>query len=756
MAGDNVISFEQTADGARRRIADAKTRTIVGQCRNQLVDTLPRLLQDLFEHLDDELYTLADKSTSDMVQTTYFEAMRKLRKLRVPIEQAFLRTQLGNFDAFWKGETPQALKPETSEGSLEMSLVDDDVLEEDLAVDSIVSKANNRFHRELFALNMRFAQLLGIPEIGDNENPIAPNRVANAFREALGLWSGEVEVKLVVYKLFDRYLMGFIGGLYDDINDVLVAADVLPKIVQHVRRNPVAPSVQRARNPRQGETGSPDVEGEARGGESADGVAGNGEVLNLLGQLLSSRRGGHLPLPAGFTISSSDEPHLPEVGSADLLGALNDLQHHTLTAAPMDMSDIRQIQMEMAQALGHQLALGTAEHPTARLGSNDQDVMDVMGMLFEFILDDSNLPEAMKALLGRLQIPMLKVAMVDRGFFSNKQHPARRLLNSLARAAMSWVDDGDRSEKSLYGHIESMVTRILTDFTDDIALFEQLGEEFSAYLDRENRGAEVAEERVTQVTRGQEQLQLARQRVDSVLNDYMQGEELPSALVTLLREAWHDVLLLVYLREGEDSQAWKDDCQIVEQLIWSVQPKHEQSERQKLLRAIPDLLKQVREGLVNISFDQHRSATLFKHLQACHIAALRGNRFEDEAQDQALEASSQLPDPIPELEVEEEPVIADQYQQAAETMAVGNWLEWQQDDKWVRGKLSWRSEVTNMCIFVNRKGMKIAEMSVAGVAARLRADAARRLEGINAPLMDKALDAMIVALKRTDHQRPSN
>ena len=104
--------------------------------------------------------------------------------------------------------------------------------------------------------------------------------------------------------------------------------------------------------------------------------------------------------------------------------------------------------------------MGSNDAPSKRLNQVDQDVIDVIGMLFDFILDDRNVPDAMKALLGRLQIPMLKVAVLDRSFFGNKQHPARRLLNTLARAAMGWVDDGDRSPKSLYGRIETAVSRI--------------------------------------------------------------------------------------------------------------------------------------------------------------------------------------------------------------------------------------------------------------------------------------------------------
>jgi len=743
MALDNVISFGQPADNARRRVPDARTHELVAAARRLTSETLPRLVQELFEHIDDELYQLADKSASDVLQTRYFEAMRELRKLREPIEQAFLRDQVDRYEAFWLHPSPVEEAGAEPAGA-ELSLVDEQELEENLAVNGMVSKAENRYHRELFALNMRFAQLAGIPDLTTRLNPIGPYNLAEGFRQSMRQWAGDLGVRLVVFKLFDRYVMAYIGGLYDDINDVLVEAGVLPKIVQRVRRNPVAPAVQRARD----ESGSSAV---AQGidGDAATEDVSQEQILGMLEQLLSMRRntGDHKlfsgQLPGGDHAHCG---HLPAIASNELVDALHSLQREASVEAPVSPEEIQQLQVEMLRNLGRQLEMGTSEAPVKRLNEIDQDLIDVIGMLFEFILDDSNVPDAMKALLGRLQIPMIKVAVIDRRFFGDKQHPARRLLNALARAGMGWVDDGDRSAKSLYGRIETAVTRILSDFRDDVGLFALVYDDFSSYIDREARGAEVAEERINQVTRGQEQLLIARRRVAEVLNDFRIAQpDLPLAVVNILREGWHDVMLLAFLREGEESAAWQESLTSVEDLIWSVQPKVEPAERQRLLKAIPELLKKLRDGLNNISFDQHRAAQLFKDLQTCHIAALRG---ESDASESLL-ADELVLDEVALPGTEEPELVEDDFLKRAQALQIGQWLEWQHDDTCVRGKLSWRSEVTATCIFVNRKGMKVAEMSVNDIAALFRAAQAKTLDDLNTPLMDRALDAMLGALQDT-------
>ena len=755
MAKHNVISFEQNAG----RLVGERHRRAVAGMREHLQQTLPPLIHDLFDRLDDEFYELADKSANDLLQTRYFEAMRELRKLRHPIEQAFLEGRLSAFDRFWKEPAPRPVRDQSEAVDLseqEMSLVEEDDLEEGLAVSTLVSKAENRYHRTLFALNKRFAAIHGTESFDESANPVGPAALAHGFAEALRQWQSETEVRLIVYKLFDRHVMAYMGGLYDELNDILIANDILPRIARKVRRNPVAPSVLRAR----GEGGHP-------GAPGGEGLPFDPAMLDTLAQLVATRRSQDPHLQAAAWYARADAaPGLPQVDSDELLGALGEVQRYSMNAAPADLAGLRELQAELMLSLGRELEVGSPERPMKRLSDGDRSMLDVMELLFDFILGDENLPEPMKALLGRLQIPMLKVGLMDRRFFSDSSHPARRLLNNLARAALAWNDDGDRSATSPYGRIETAVTRVLSDFTDDIALFEEVNAEFEDWLQREQRNAQVAEKKLAQAREGQEHLHQARQRVDAEIASLLQGHPLPEPVVELLDKGWRDVLLLTLLRQGADSEAWSDALALARQLVWSVQPKREPADRQRLLKSIPKLLGELREGLDNISFDQHRATALFKELQVCHIAALRGTwaqevplaEPEPEPQAQAETASDAADALVSEieeivLESDSRPVAAeaDEHQAMAQSLEPGTWLEWQDaEGNELRGKLSWRSQLTGNCVFVDRRGMKVAEMTTPGLAALFRAGRARKLEDVDTPLMDRALNAMLDVLRRTD------
>ncbi|MEJ2576208.1 MAG: DUF1631 domain-containing protein [Gammaproteobacteria bacterium] len=745
MAVDNVIAFGQSAGVARRRVSGGRVKGLIAQCRGVVAETLPHLLQDLFENLDDDLYALADKSSNDSLHSRYFAAMRELRKLRGKIEPAYLNRALETYDKFWRhaGGDQEFASPLES---AELSLVDEAELEQDLAVTAIVSKAQNRFHRELYALNQRFALLAGVDEVDDTVNPVGPAELTAHFRHALSLWGGDVSVELVIFKLFERHVMDYVGGLYDDLNDLLIKADILPKITHRTPKNPVAPSVQRARDPAAAETQEPAGATAPGGGPGGAGWGGGtparSEVLNVLRGLLATQRSEEGGQPAA---------DLPVVPATEVIGVLSDLQESFRSAAPTtSFEEAQAAQQAVRVRLATTLGIGSGGEAKRRFGQDEQDVIDVISMLFEFILDDRNLPDAMKALLSRLQIPMLKVAIVDRNFFAAKNHPARRLLNDLARAAVGWVDDGNRSGNTLYARVEAIVNRVLNEFVDDPAVFAEISRDFDEYLEREARGAQVAEERITQVNRGQEQLKLARDRVQRELNDRLVAAgAVPEAVRELLLEGWKDVLLLALLREGEDSDAWRSALDVAEQLIWSVTPKPDQAQRQRLLKVIPDLLSSVRDGLTNISFDQHKAAQLFKALQVCHIAALRGTPVEGVE----IPKSSPLDEAAAEVIAAGEPgegePAPDEFDALVRSLAVGQWIEWvDEDERSLRGKLAWKSEVTGTYVLVSRKGTKIAELTAAGIAERFRVGKADVLENVNTPLMDRALNAMVDALRR--------
>ncbi|HIP52975.1 MAG TPA: DUF1631 domain-containing protein [Chromatiales bacterium] len=752
---DNIVSFSDSVASSRRIHVDPQKRRAIDACRDSVVRTLPHLMNGMFEKLDDTLYELADKADNNKLQTTYFEAMREMRKVRDRVDRRFREDLLRQFDDFWVYGPKPVERSDTEEYLTEddLSLIDDDEMEETLAVTNMVSKNENRYQRELHALDERFSYLLGGHEVACDVNPLGPAILCRTFRETMRGVDVDIPVRLVIYKLFDRQVMHYIGGMYDEINTMLVKMGVLPKLVLRRRHNPVAPSVRRTARAM---VAPQPVRSR---GEREDGAAaGEAEVFAALRQLLDERRGEPAAVDARSSIT---------VTTQDLLSVLSDLQQTSREEMVTEATTVAEDQENgLREVLLKEIGRTKAGDAVRSLGQMDDDTIDVISMLFEFILEDGHLPDAMKALISRLQIPILKVAILDKTFFSKKLHPARRLLNTLAQAAVGWTDDGDRSENGLYGRVERIVSRVLNEFNDDPALFDELNTEFSAYLEQEQRGAQVAEERTNQVTRGKEQLEVAKQVVAEEIAKWLEGRAaVPEVVLSILNEGWKDVLLLIYLRQGKDSEEWMRAVELMEKLLWSVEPKMAYDERQTLLRRIPELLKGLREGLDSISFDQHKTARLFKELQACHIACLRGDEVEAaEVGDRGrsfIQATSATPArgakggkayaaPArrPKPKTREAVQSNKQVHELVSALNVGTWVEIKREgEPALRVKLSWRSDMSDTYVFVDRKGIKRLELHAAELADAFSHAKAVIIRDADVPIMDRALAAMMKSLK---------
>ena len=727
MSDDKIVKIDQ-AQGIRLKQEAAKLVKLVNKCQVCFFDHLPKLIRELFEHADDDMYDLANKAKKDIVETQYFCAMRELRKLREDIERSFTAHLKNKFKEFWISH--DVISGHEAEIQLEnLALIEVDELEEQLAVDGLVSKAVNRYSVELQGLSARFAVLARIDELDSVQNPLAPYHFVDAFRIALRQWEGDIGLRLVVFKIFDQQVINYIGGIYDSINDILIEEGVLPKLQRRIKKNPVAPTILKALSGTSSSTAAIDSTTDEFTASSRATFDAMGCMITWLAQ---SR--GYAPYNH-FLPAVDNAAHLPVASDVDVLDALTLLQQSILNSPLVMAEEIRNKNIEYLAYLAKLLRLGEEHSAQKRLGEHDSLIIDTVGMLFDFIIEGRALPDSVKALVSRLQFPLIKAAKIDFSFFGNKDHPARRLLNTIARATAGWTDDGNRSKHSVYGQVEAAIEFVLEEFVDDLKAFDTANERLDKFLAQQTERAARSEERVAKFERGQEDLLRARRRVAEVIHDLnLRSESLPEVVIDFEREAWHDVLMLALLRDGEDSQRWREHLATLKLLIWSVMPKAGAEDRQKLLKIIPPLLKKLRAGLANIGFEMSKASRLFARLQLCHRAILAGKHDVLDsipARDDGLKAGDDdLRSPLAESK------------NHANIPEVGAWLKWTVDGVSFRGKLAWHSTLNGKCIFVNQNGMKLAEMGEQQLADLLDRRDAEVLSGLERPFVDSVLESM--------------
>lgn len=730
----NVVPLHKAATDQATHSPLARLPVILLQVRDKAAQQLRHGLQELFDNADDTLFEMADRARNDIEQNIFFEAMRDLRLKRKSIERGFLEQFFEAFVSLTQYDGLQLALPHALAFDASAVLPSDD-LERNVAVDAMVSKVQNREGFALDQLTTRLSVLLG-KELLEQHNPLGPAMLCEYFLQAGRNLGVEIKVKLIILKLFDRYVLSSADQLYAEANQLLIATGVLPELKP-------APS-RRATDRAAASAHAEPVETVARSGSAHidDSVQ---EVFAALQELLFHVRGSVAPT---LEASTQTQP----ISTRDLLRLLSHLQQYVPAPAVQDDFDLRN---QLEQLLTR---VSVKSGKSRVVGVADEDVINLIAMLFECILDDRNLPDSLKALIGRLQIPMLKVAVLDKSFFSRSSHPARRLLNEIAAAAMGWGQCDDHERDSLYLRIEQVVQRLLNDFVDDPAIFSELLADFLAFTSDERRRSELLEQRTRDAEEGRAKTELARQRVEQALNEALLGKLLPQGVVTFVQEAWSKVLLLTCLKHGDQSAEWHADVQTMEQLIWSVQRHDEADANLRLLSLVPGLLKALRDGLNSSAFDPFATSEFFSELEALHVQLLDRPPLAPEPADAPVMV--QVLEEIVLRTADEGPVETasvrlpadDAGLRQVDQLRLGSWVEFQEDEEnTLRCKLAAIIETTGKYIFVNRTGMKVLERSRTGLALEFRRGAVRALD--DTLLFDRALESVIGNLRRLNHAK---
>lgn len=686
-------------------------------CQGPFQSDVPPMLEALFEKLDDALYDLADKAGSDRLYSRYFDAMRLFRKQSGNIKATFLRQlhRTGELRASGLFQTESASFDSISLDSF--ALVEDAELEKSLAVSNLVSKAENRYQRELHELGRCLGRQLGRRELPPAFNPFGPTAICDAFTAALQpLHDIDLPIKLVVYKLFDKHVMDHLGGIYGQCLDLAVAYGLAPS----------APAPSRS------------VSGAPVGAPPAP-----GEVLALRPPKAVPKAtpptAGRVPFDSLRSLLDAWRPLHPLVGdggmddavviqTSDLMAILSELQEATRNARPGPPA-AHELRARLDGALQGD-PLGDAGQRRS-LGEIDEDTLELVALLFDSIIHAADLPDPIKVLVGRLQIPLVKAALLDKTLFDNRDHPARRLLNRIADATVGWAEDEERTPDSLYGRVEHIVDRIIGEFDRDLAIFSDLDTELAGYLAEEAAQARAIEERVCSIATERDRVTSARVKAQNVIDERLRSAGwVPAIIESLLNEGWREVLYTAYLSGGEQSKKWQKAVYIVDRLLWSVQPKSDPQDRRDLLRGIPELLRTLGAGLASIDFDQRLVARWFRELQALHLAALRGPVAPQVAAETPARTGA-------EGRKANGAEVSDELRR----LVPGSWVELVRDDACrVRVKLAWVSADGQHLQFVDRQGCEGPGLARDNLATLIEYGLASIVRGQDdPPLMDRAV-----------------
>jgi len=703
---------------------------------------LNELLATLFNNTDDALFERADRSRSDADQQMYFESMRQLRLHREKISISFITNTQTRFEDLLSRTTPETVEEDFES----LTLVHQDELEISVAIAGIVSKVTSLHSLEIMLLTKRLDHLTQGVDVTERLNPLGPLALAEAFVKALTVVEVNITIRIILLKLFERFVMEKLGDFYSLANKQLADAGILPDLKRSIR------SPQRMS---QGlPTGSATAVHPARMGGQAQPIAqgdatfsgiNTGADFGQISQLLHHGTNTSITGAAGHWMTTDQ-----------LVGTLDFLQ----TEFPdYDLdANVAPAALNLGQLLAAK-ATRVGAQPNTPMRQVDDDVVTFVGMLFEYILNDRNLAIPMKALIARLQIPVVKLAVLDKSFFSRPSHPARRLLNELSSAGIGWSSSAERKRDALYNKIESVVAGVLEEFQTNPEIFTRLLEDLTSFVSSDRRRIETVEQRVRETEQGKAKTYDAKRRVQNILNQKASGLRLHPNMGRFISDTWSKVLVYACIKHGPTSEAWNESVESLDQLLWNIQPLNDIADVEKRDHSRKDLMARLRAGMDMINLPKEEAddlgALVERHLT--EISAHDRGYLEDRTPGTNLSAIDL--EVIPEViltPVASTPTDLHLSTEAAtlvDKLAEGSWVElYVAENERIRCKLATILSDGSRYIFVNRKGMKVAERSRHELAQELMDAKTTLLD--DAEIFDKALQAVIGNLRHMREQNP--
>ena len=604
--------------------------SLLTQCRDLVSDRLVQALTGMLDKADGALAALAGAARDPQVQKLYMVTRNKVIAQREAILTQFRLRYLREFQE--RGNRVKKIGESFADidlSSLELELVADDDLNETLRINAMADRLREYCDEELVALDQRAGVLVGDADLKAEDNPFTPQAICDAYMRTCHQIDSNVEVRMVLLKLFDDYVLDEIRAIYKAVNALLVENSILPTIRSAGRqKRGTAPPAEAGSGAEKPKPAAPAGNRAPAGEQDLFSVLQNLVATNLkamtqtgaaagtdvLAQVVAAASGSPLVAGTPGATGGANSGHAALQG-ADLLQSLTRIQHG-------DIGAVTGGSLRHAPAAGEPDTTNVLrELKGTSLGADmnrmDAMTLDIVALLFDQLFDDPKIPIGVKGFIGRLQIPMLKVAIADKTFFSRKTHPARLMLDTLGELSSRLPADVNASNP-LFGRMVAILQELSEGFENNVEIFGVMRERLQALITEEDqRVYQETQSAATQMGQ-QESLALAKTVAQAEIKVRIRDREVPRPVTEFLVQQWIKLLLVLHVKDGEDSDAWKNALETINLLILSVEPVDTSEERRTLVKMVPDLLKRLTEGLKTAGVEDAVRLGFFAEIRKLH------------------------------------------------------------------------------------------------------------------------------------------
>jgi len=538
---------------------------VVEHVHKKLVTFLASSLDESFHRSNDPKFR---KQFSEVSIKTRNEAFKSFISKREKISSDFYAEFVENFHA--------SSNTHSKNSSCQMHAVETDLIELTLAVDNLIKKVEENNRLPLKVLKLRMQELSYYALVEFNINSLSPTEFFPLFQNSIFSLNISIEAKIFLCKVISQFVIPNLNEFYAEINDFLMQMEILaaPKDLEYAMasENNAEKNTANDASGLHMSTGQffaiiePET-GEQENNAQKELIAeNNSQQIDMR----ANNSPSNTPDLDQNTIGTILQPYNANIRNDSSPGQRREFVRALSTVQRIEFSNNAifkpgQIKTAIRRTLHEKGALDAEV-----IVRNEEEIIDFVSKIFDVILDDEVLCVEIKNLLSKLQISIIKLALVDFTFFQNPKHPARKLLNKLTSIGMQVSSDKD----VLFVRLKSIINLVSENFETDTQLFELALSEINKLDSLNLDEIQAEEEKRAHSLSSNSRRTAAKRTVIHTIKKYLNKRELPNVMLDFCLKCWAPHMGMVYIEYGNTSKQWRKSVRTLRRVIEVSQAAH--------------------------------------------------------------------------------------------------------------------------------------------------------------------------------------
>lgn len=757
-----VNALMNLSEGSRSSaIPRQELKPILDSCAQLAQQFAQPLMQTVQPLLASEVEASALNASTDQRANMLMELSKRIMREGRRVQTEFLQS-LNDPVMFLRKEYGA-----DQEMSDRLSLIGKGEFEHWLTSRVLITKAESLYRQQLLPLKTRL-DALGLGAEQRQQSPFGPELFVLAFRSAIQPFTEDGRTEKLLFSVFEKHFMQSLEPCYVALNELLVKHGVLPELDlrKQLRKQQQEQARKSTENEESKSTDANQTEPQDKKSTETPTVEALEEPRFRYGQ---ANNVSPFPSALDHSVTATTAPfsHVTEQGSDEafqqnqaaarqayenVLGLVRSLhandagqgqsranivEKYSSQEVSEGLASLQAASLESSEAEGRSESLldrvlenlSQSQEGEKGIHQEQQVAIDVVDRFFASLKHNPRLSQNAKQQLNRLEIPVLKVLLKDENFFGEQSNSVREVMNRIAQLGAA----GSRLSPQNQSKVESLVQQILQNFEQDTSVFDRALETLNELTERQNQLYHKNVERVASAAEGVHRVEQAKLAVATELNQRLAGRQIPKAVNSLLENGWRDLLNLLHIKHGGNSEVWNEHLEVLDSLI-------QFSDSPETPLDMKALLQTIQAGLKTISASDAPSAVVRDELKALFSEAPNGRQ---EMVEVGVESLPETEDSLEEKNARKlghlKPWVL-----RAKAIAVGSWIEFKKDDKPVQYmRLVWIAQGYSKFVFVNHQGMKVTELGLFKCAAYLKDGVITPDPLYEEPIVKQGLDDMV-------------